>query len=192
VKELPTNTLNFEKIRAWLNEPDAEEITPEQRLIYDRWDFAYDQLKLERPPSVARRLMLKYGVSRSTAYNDIGWCQKLLNPINRRDLEWVRNYLVEDAILQVNAARTALDMRAWDKASTRLLKLYAIERDEKDGIDPELLGNNNYYITVNFGDKVEKINLDELSKLPEKKRMSLTEAMFGEIDIEDAKTIMES
>lgn len=184
--------LTFDRIRAWLNDPEAGELNNLDREIYDRWDFAYDQLKIERPSAVATRIMKKYNVCRAQAYRDIQNCQKLLNPINRHDLEWIRNYIIENAMLQMKVAMENVDHRNWQKARADLLRIYALERSEKQGIDPGLLGRNEYFITINFGDKLEKINMNELHKMPVNKKLELTEYLFNDISTEDAKFILES
>jgi len=192
MKALPLNTVNYEKIRAWLNDPEAEELTAEQRHIYARWDYAYDQLKLENTAAVARRLMMKFKISRATAYNDIQYCNLLLNPINRRDAEWLHNFIVEDAILQIKAAREKIDMKAWQKARADLIKIYAINKANQSEFNPAQLGNNNYYIAINFGNEIEKINTNELDQLPENKKTDLINLLYKDIDISDAESIMNS
>lgn len=191
-KTTKADNITFDRIRAWLNNPENGELSAKDREIYDRWDFTYDQLKIEKPAAVINRLMAKFDVSKAQAYRDIRSCQRLLNPVNRRDLDWIRNFIVDDAILQIKVARDRLDSKAWQKARADLIKIYAIEKDERAGIDPELLGRNEYFIAINFGDKVEKVNLGELHKLPVNKRTELTEFLFQDIEIEDAKFILES
>ncbi len=182
----------LEHIQAWLREPGTEELSAKEIEIYDRLDFCYDQLKIDRPVVVARKLMKKYGYTDRSAYYDIQRCQKLFNPINRRDLEWIRNFIVDDAILQIQVAREKFDQRAWNRARADLIKMYAIDKKDKAAIDPEMLGRNNYYITINYGAKAKKINMDELHKLPVNKRVELTSFLFQDVEIEDAKVIMES
>ncbi|MDF1546410.1 MAG: hypothetical protein P1P88_01220 [Bacteroidales bacterium] len=184
--------ITLDRIRAWLNDPDSSELSETDRAIYDRWDFAYDQLKIEKPAAVINRLMVKFDISKAQAYVDIRNCQRLLNPINRRDSDWLRNFIVDDAILQIKVARERVDSRAWQKARADLIRIYAIEKDDNKGIDPELLGGNEYFITINFGDHIEKINMNELHKMPLNKRIEKTEFLFQDIDEEDAKFILES
>jgi hypothetical protein len=191
-KTLKAEDITFDRIRAWLNEPDAEEISETDRKIYDRWDYAYDQLKIEKPSAVINRLVHKFEISKAHAYKDLHNCQKLLNPINRHDLDWIRNFLIDDAQLQIKVARENVDHRAWQKARSDLIRIWAIEKGEKTGIDPELLGRNEYYVTINFGDKVEKINMNELHKMPVNKRVELTEYLFNDIDTDQAKFMLES
>ena len=182
----------LEHIQAWLREPGTMELSEKETEIYDRLDYCYDQLKIDRPVVVARKLMQKYGYTDRTAYADIQRCQKLFNPINRRDLEWIRNFIVDDAILQIQVAREKFDQKAWQRARADLLKMYEIDKRDKAVIDPDMLGRNNYFITINFGSEAKKIDMNELHKLPVDKRIKLTEFLFQDVDIEDAKIIMES
>lgn len=191
-KTTKSDHLTLDRIRAWLNEPGSQELSDIDRAIYDRWDYAYDQLKIEKPSAVVNRLIGKFDISKAQAYVDIKNCQTLLNPINRRDLDWIRNFIVEDAMLQIKVAKQRFDLKAWEKARTDLLRIYAIEKEDKAGIDPELLGRNEYYVTINFGNNAEKINLNEIHKLPTNKRVQLTEFLYNDIEAEDAKFILES
>jgi hypothetical protein len=184
--------ITLDRIRSWLNDPDSETLSPKDREIYDRWDYAYDQLKIEKPAAVANRLMQKFNIKRSQAFKDILDCQRLLNPVNRRDLEWIRNYIVDDAILQMKVAKEALDFKAWEKARADLIKIYAIEKNDIVGIDPELLGNNQYYIQLNVNNENKVIDMTKIHKLPEKKREELCEFLFQDIDIDDAEEMMKS
>lgn len=191
-KTIKAEDITLDRIRAWLNDPESGELSDKDREIYNRWDYAYDQLKTEKPAAVVNRLIAKFGVSRPQAYRDIKSCQRLLNPVNRRDVDWLRNFIVDDAILQIKVARDSLDTKAWQKARADLIKIYAIEKDEKAGLDPELLGRNEYFVAINFGDKIEKINLGELHKMPANKRQELTEFLFNDIDEKGAEFILES
>jgi len=192
LKTKKAEDITLDRIRAWLNEPGAPELSETDRKIYDRLDFCYDQLKIEKPSSVIRRLIKKFEISQAQAYKDLTNCQKLLNPINRRELEWIRNFIVDDAILQMKVAKDRVDMKAWEKARGDLIRIYAIEKEDKTGIDPELLGNNQYFVAINFGEKAEMIDLNKLHKLPVEKRVKLSEFLYHDIEIEDAKFIMES
>lgn len=192
MKTLKAADVTLDRIRSWLNNPDSETLSETDRQIYDRWDYSYDQLKLEKPSSVINRLMAKFDISKAQAYRDIQNCQKLLNPVNRHDLEWVRNYIIEDALLQMKVAKENVDHKSWQKARADLIRIYQIEKGDNSIIDPELLGRNEYFITINFGAMAEKINMNELHKLPVNRRMELTNFLFADIGIEDAKVILES
>jgi len=185
--------LTFDKIRNWLNNPDVPSLSEKDKEIYIRWDYAYDQLKTEKTAAVVQRLMKKFGISIALAYKDINECQKLLTPMNRRDTEWLRNYIVEDLLMQIKVARESLDKSAWEKATSHLIKIYAIEKDEHEGIDVNALGNNNYYIIVNSNNKLEKIDYNKLSELSPEKKVELTEFLFPEIEsVIEAEKIMKS
>ena len=192
MRTLKAEDITLDRVRSWLNDPESEELSETDKKIYDRWDFCYDQLKIEKPAAVVNRLMQKYGVSKSQAYKDIADAQRLLNPINRRDLEWIRNFIVDDAILQMKVAKEALDFKAWEKARADLIKIYAIEKSDIAGIDPALLGNNNYYTMININNKTEVIDMSQIYKLPAEKRNQLTEFLFKDIDVQDAEEMMKS
>lgn len=183
----------FDRIREWVDNPDSPILSQKDKEIWTRWDFAYDQLKSESSPAVVNRLMKKFGISYGQAYNDIRNAQKLLAPVNRRDTDWLRNFIIEDAMQRRKFAIDTGNQKAWAEAANTILKIYALDKGDQDGIDPNMLGNNKYFITVNFGNKVEKIDYDKLHELPEEKRVKITDYLFKDIDeIEEAEEIMNS
>ena len=191
--KIATIDVTFDRIRMWVDNPDSEELSAKDKEILSRWDFAYDQLKICKPYEVRNRLVKKFNIKISQAYNDIRNANKLFNPVNRRSKDWLRNFIVEDALLQIETAKQNLDNKAWQLARQDLIKIYAIEKNEEDGIDPELLGNNNYFIAVNFGNEIEKIDLSKLHAMPMERRQELTNFLFPELEtIEDAEIIMNS
>lgn len=185
--------LTFDRIRQWVDNPDAPDLSTKDKEIYTRWDFAYDQLKTNKPAAVVSRLQKKFNISASQARLDIRHATQLLNPINRRESEWIRNYIVEDAIDNIEIARKKQDLKAWQKARQDLIKVYELDKDEQDSIDPEALGQNNYYITIiqNNGE-AKKLNVDKLQELPEGKRVEYTNFLFEEIEDQEAEEIMNS
>lgn len=185
--------VTFDRIRQWVDNPDSPELSAKDKEIWERWDFAYDQLKKEKTPAVVNRLMRKFGISNTQAYLDIKNAQKLLSPINRRETDWIRNFLIEDAIERRNYAIETNNQKAWAEASNTILKIYIADKNDQDGIDPKLLGHNNYFIAVNIGGKIEKLDYDKLHKLPIEKRVEYTDFLFPEIENEtEVENIMNS
>ncbi len=184
--------VTFDKIRNWINNPDDIGLSESDKRIYTRWDYAYDQLKIEKPSAVVNRLVKKFGISHTLAYWDIRQAQKLFNPVIRRETEWLRDIIVEDALLQMQVAKEMLDSRAWREARQDLIKIYAIDKANVEGIDPKMLGKNNYYILVNINNKVKKLDFNKLNELPVDKRIELTDDfLYKELDSEaEAKDIM--
>jgi len=186
--------ITFDKIRAWINDPNDEGLSESEKRIYARWDYAYDQLKIEKPSAVVNRLCKKFGISHTLAYWDIRQAQRLFNPVIRRETDWIRDVIIEDALLQMQVAKEMLDSKAWREARQDLIKIYAIDKANVDGIDPKNLGKNNYYILVNIDNNVKKLDFNKLNELPVDKRISLTdEFLYKELDSEqEAKDIMNS
>jgi len=188
---MPKEEVTFDKIRAWVNNKDAPELSEAEKRILDRWDYVYDQLKIEKQSAVVNRLMKKYNIKISQAYYDIRNAQKLFNPINRRETDWLRNFIVEDALLQIKAARETNDAKAWQKARLDLIKVYALDKADKDGIDPELLGRNNYYVLINVDNTVQKVDMNKVHELPVDKRLELTsDLLYKELESEEEVDII--
>ena len=190
--KLATIDVTFDKIRAWVDNPDCDDLSVKDKDILARWDYAYDQLKISKPAQVVNRLIKKFEIKVSQAYLDIRNANKLFNPVNRRSKEWLRNFIVEDAILQMETAKSNLDQRAWQLARQDLIKIYALEKGDEDGIDPSLLGNNNYFIAINIDSKIEKIDYDKLHGMPMERKQELTNFLFPEIEDADVIDIMNS
>ena len=190
--KLATIDVTFDKIRAWVDNPKSEDLSVKDKDILNRWDYAYDQRKITKPAQVVNRLMQKFDIKISQAYLDIRNANKLFNPVNRRSKEWLRNFIVEDAILQMETAKSNLDQRAWQLARMDLIKIYALEKGDEDGIDPSLLGNNNYFIAINIDSKIEKIDYDKLHGMPMERKQELTKFLFPEVDDAEVIEIMKS
>jgi hypothetical protein len=184
-------TDNIAAIRAWIDDKDTANLSEDQKLTLKRWEFAYDQLKTQRITVVISRIMKMFAVSHSTARKDVENCQKIFAPTLRLDNDFIRNFIVEDAMLQIQVARESLNHRAWQLARADLIKIIQMSNDKED-LDPEMLGNNAYYITVNLGDKAKIIDLAELDKAPRDKKIPLNDILFQEVNQDQAKTIMNS
>ncbi|MEA1971976.1 MAG: hypothetical protein U9N34_01565, partial [Candidatus Cloacimonadota bacterium] len=113
--------VTFDRIRQWIDNPEYSDLSEKDKLIWARWDFAYDQLKQETNPVVVNRLMHKFEISQAQAYNDIHNSQKLLSPINRRESSWLRNFLIEDALQRRKYAVETSNQKAWAEASNTIL-----------------------------------------------------------------------
>jgi len=184
--------VTFDRIRDWIDNPDAPDLSDKDKEIWSRWDFAYDQLKKEHPPAVVNRLCKKFGLSQSQAYSDIRNAQKLLSPINRRQTDWLRNFIIEDAIQRRDYAIQTGNQKAWAEASSTILKVYALDKNDQEGIDPAMLGHNNYFIAINAGNKVHKIDYDKLHNLSAGERENLTDFLFPDIEDAEVEDIMNS
>lgn len=184
--------LSYERIRAWLDDPETTELSENDKKIWERLDYAYDQLKITQPANVARRMQKKFGISYSQARRDIRTCERILSPANRRDADWLRNFIIEDAIKQIKSAEEKGDHKSWQRARADLIRMYSLEKDDQGQINPQELGNNTYYVLVNLGHKAEKIDMNKIHKLPEQRKVELTSELFRDIDIEEAKIIQNS
>lgn len=185
-----TEELTLDRLRAFVN-GDYDKISDKDKKILLRLDFAYDQLKNETRANTVKRIVWKFKVSERQAQVDVKDCLRLFVPINRVDVEWLGNFIIEDAKLQLLGARAEGNHNARIKARAHLMKMFIVAKSEQSEIDPDMLGNNNYYVVVSNGDKMIQFNLDELNSLPLNKKMEITEdILFEEIDEEKAKLMM--
>jgi hypothetical protein len=184
--------VNLEEIRQWINDPHTTSLSTRQQKVWERLDFAYDQLKIEGQREVLARIQKKFGVSRTQAQRDVAMCQNLLAPVMRLQTDWLRNFIVEDAMLQIKVAREMLDHKAWHQARETLTKIVIAESQREAPIDPKMLGNNQYYAVINIGGNVQKIDLAKLNDMPVEKRQRLTDFLFQDVEEEEAIKIMNS
>ncbi|MCF8219667.1 MAG: hypothetical protein K9J21_11900 [Bacteroidales bacterium] len=192
-KENKAEDITFNRIREWLNDPNPQNLSDKDREIYERWDFAYDQLKYERPAAVVNRIKKKFGVHENTARSDVKNAQRLFNPTLRIEAEWLEKYIIDDAKLQIQAAREAADFKAWNSARNSLIKMYELLKDKQAKIDPNQLGNNQYVLAVNFGDTYQKIDVNKLFSLQNDDKGRITELLYKPIEnTDEAENIMKS
>jgi len=184
--------VSLERLRAWIDNPNTEVLTADEKRIWERIDFAYDQLKTETPREVVNRIVKKFNISRTQATKDIQLCNQLLAPTNRTDIEWMRNFIISDAMLQIKVAQEMLDMKGWAAARDTIMKVYLNELNSQAPIDPELLGRNTYYALININGNVEKLELDKLTGLPREKKEELAQIILEDITPQVAETIMNS
>jgi len=184
--------VSLEKLRAWLNDPNTSHLTEDEKQAWERIDFAYDQLKIETPPHVVNRMMKKFNITRAQASRDLQLCNSLLAPQNRIDLGWLRNFIIDDALLQIKVAQETLDHKAWTSGRNTLEKVYLQELSTQAPIDPELLGGNNYFALINMNGQLQKIDLNKVVEMPQTRREKLTEFIFEDISEDTAKIMLES
>jgi len=184
--------VSLEKLRAWVNNPDTEVLTQQEKDVWERIDYAYDQLKIETPNNVINRLVKKFNITRAQAGKDISMCNTILAPQNRVDTAWMRNFIINDAMLQIRVAQQTLDQKAWAAARDTIAKIYLAELSTQAPIDPELLGGNNYFAIININGEVQKIDLSKVAEMHHTRREKLTEFLFQDITEENAEVIMNS
>jgi len=168
-----------------------DQLLPGEQEVLSRLSFAYDQLKYESAKTTAARLQQKFGISVRQAFYDIQRCKTLFNPIFKADIDWLENFILEDAKCQMVSAKAEGNHSAWMGARTHLLKMYAMLKANDTGFDIDKMGNNNYYVVVASDNKAIKLDLDKVHELPINERVELSHSiLLREIDAEEAELIM--
>ena len=191
-KKTRVEDMSVDMIRSWIANPDTVELSPIQKTILERIDFAYDNLKIEPSHKVVKKIVYKFKVSFETALLDVERCKKIFNPTLRVDAEWLEQFIVNDALKQIKACQKMLDHKHWQAARADLLKIYAHIKQAGDKIDPSILGDNNYFMVVNFGSNAQKIDYNKLNSLPIQERVELTDFLFQDADEVQIEEILES
>lgn len=190
--KVKVDNLPLDRIRAWIENPDTEELSEVDKRILERIDFAYNLLKIEPPHKVIKNIVNRYKVSYDTACRDVEFTNKLWNPRLRITSEWLEQFIINDALSQMKACKQMLDMSTWQKTRADLIKVYTAMIGRQAPIDPQLLGHNNYFLAINFGGQVEKIDANKLNQLPAGKREELAEMLFPDIEDIEVESVMNS
>ena len=188
------NETTFNRLRSFMNSDDGE-LAHKDKIILERWKFAYDQLQIEKKHHVALRLQKIYPISQSLAYKDINNARKLFNPLNRHDIEferiWLVNMIKGDILTAQKIANIERRLRLTDRLYERYYKALGLDKDEIERIDPELLGGNTLVAQFNLNNTVINMNLDENRVIPKALKDELMTAMYEDISIEDAQILID-
>jgi hypothetical protein len=194
-KQIAAADVSYDKIHRWVLAPDDENVrlTKQDRAIFNRWDFADTQLRrFPRKKQVAEVLRKKYKYSISTAYSDIYNAQRLFASIHPLNKEWIRNYLIEDIFVLLEAAKKSGNMKAWGVAQANLIKAAGLEKIDEEKIDPEILDKHNFYVMINIGKQVFKVDLETFQNLPVNTKNKIISEIDQEITEIEAAEILES
>jgi hypothetical protein len=194
-KAIAAEKTSYDRIREWLTIPDEDRsrLPKADREIFNRWDFADNQLRrFPRKRQVVDVIMKKFGGSISRAYNDVYQAQRLFASVHPLNKEWIRNWLIEDILIAIELAKKAGDRKALASEHNNLLKAAALEKMEEQKVDPEILSQHNFYIVVQNGKTHYKYNLESFQSLPLSTRNKIVKELDQEITDVEAIEIMNS
>lgn len=185
---------NYDRIKAWMLEPEkSKALTPTDKEVLERWDFADTQLRrFPKKKMVAEMIRKKFKGSVSRAYLDIYNAQRLFGSVHPFQKEWWRNFLIEDILVLLEAARKRADLKAWNAAHANLIKAAGLEKVDEDKVDPEIISKHNFFTVIQIGNANFKIDLDTFHSLPLVTRDKIIKELDKEIGEDIAFEIMES
>jgi len=188
----PYEHIPWQIIKGYLDNPETTELSLEHRQLLDRV-FSL-QRTLQRWPQPRTALALHRSkfpeISRRTAYNDLQYARELENTYHSFDYEFWNNWLIQDIVDQIQGARAKGDLKAWAAGHANLKK--AIGERPVQETDPKLLEKHTFIINVKGMKDGVKINIDQLDTLPANVRKDIADAVWEEIDDDEAKRILAS
>lgn len=179
-------------IKSYLSHKENVELNEEHKYLIDRV-FSLARV-FDRHPQRKAALALhraKYpDISRNTAARDLEYALRLNNSRHTFDYPFWQNWLIQDCVDQIQAARAAGDLRAW--ATGLRVMTRVIGKKPEQETDPKLIEKHTFLIQVNHKTLGPTINVDDLDKLPNKVRKEIADSIWEEIDDEEAKRIMKT
>ena len=186
----------FNKIKLWAigEEDDIKQLSEKDKELFDRWDEIDNLLKIyPSKKHVVNIIKRKYGISTSTAYQDIDYSKRLFNSIDRVEKDFIKRFLIEDMMLLLIKARgsdagvnetgevveaRSPDFKAWNHAHSNLIKLLGFDRSDNQTLDPSIFEQNNYYTVIQVGGKLLRVDEEEFHKLPVANKNDLIDGLF--------------
>lgn len=146
-KELDEN----EKIIEYINNgEDSIKLTTSEKARMDRYFFCHDLLSQKRSRhEVARKLQVKYSISRAQAYRDIHHMQYVIGSTVSIDTNYYDQFLIDSIIETIRMSKTKGDLKAKASAERNLAMVLGHPRGDENPITPDMLQQNILVITSN-------------------------------------------
>lgn len=163
-KELDEN----EMIVQYLLDPDSEKLIPAAKERMDRYFFAHDLISQKRSRhEVARKLQVKYGLSRAQSYRDLFHMQYVIGSSLSIDANYYEKFLIDSIIETIRLASKKPDLKAKAAAERNLAMVLGFPKSDDNRITPDMLQQNILVITSNtkaLGD-IPEYSDDEIDRL---------------------------
>jgi len=184
---------SIDRIGKWLNNPEIKTISDNDKKIFERMKFAYDRLQIHNKKRVAASIRKTYDVSLAMAYKYIKDAITVFNPINRHDKEFMKTWIIDKLIVDIQRIRskpepTATDNKALSGFYANLIKIMGFDRTDIEEIDPSLLGHNQLIANFQFNNKNITINFDKNNNKEE--IHAILQNSDTDIGISEAKEMM--
>jgi len=184
----------YELIKAHVLDPEHSPLPPDQRGQLDRvmsMARLLDKQPIQRN-AVAIHMKKYNGLKRSMAYEDCRMAVKLFNTIHTFDYDFWHQWLINDIIRNIERCHRLKDdpkaLRVIAEEHSNLIKALG-DKPQKD-IDPKLVEQHTFILTVNLNGVPTNIDLLKFLSLPENLRKKVSDALITDIGIEDAEVIM--
>jgi len=179
-KELDEN----EKIVEYLlNGDDSAKLTPAETARMNRYFFCHDLISQKRSRhEVAKKLQIKYSISRAQAYRDIYHMQYVIGSSISIDEGYYEKFLIDSIIETIRMAMKKNDFKAKAAAERNLAMVLGFPKSDDNRITPDMLQQNILVITSN----IEALGLPKIDNIEAKirkyKRQAKKKPQFDEAE----------
>jgi len=184
VKELDEN----EKIVEYLvNEKTSVKLTEKEKEKMKRYFFAHDLISQKRSRhEVARKLQVKYKISRAQAYRDIFHMQYVIGSSLSIDENYYEKFLIDSIIETIRLARNKTDLKAKAAAERNLAMVLGFPKTDDNRITPDMLQQNILIITSD----IAALGLPKIDNLEDKiQKFKRAAKKKPQIDIQEAEEV---
>lgn len=185
----------FELIKAHVLDPASSSLPPDQQLQLNRVLSMARLMDVQPIQNNAVRIHLKKykDIKRSQAYEDYRLAVRLFNSTHTFDYDLWMNWMLNDIYENIKRCKGKGDVKALRVVAMEHANLIKIlgERPPKE-IDPKLLEQHNFILTVVINGKKERYNFMDLLSLPEAARKRFADSMITDVDFEDVDKIINS
>ena len=181
----------FDLIRASYLDEAAAPLSPELKLRREHIETAHSLLvNFHSLENAAKTVGERYGLSRATAYRRCQEAIRLFGDVTRSYKDGIRHLLYEYSmkVLALALGRKNEyklpdpDLKAANAAIKNMAVLKGLDKDDSSAMTPELLGNKNYFLTVNVGGgsgPAKVIDLGNLERLDAGTYAEVVQAVEG-------------
>ena len=161
-KELDEN----EKIVEFLlTEGDSVKLSVKEKERMDRYFFCHDLIFQKRSRhEVARKMQVKYKISRAQAYRDIYHMQYVIGSSLSIDENYYEKFLIDSIIETIRMSMKKLDLKAKAAAERNLAMVLGFPKSDDNRITPDMLQQNILIITSD----VSALGLPKIANLESK------------------------
>lgn len=182
----------WQVIKNYLADSRSVQLNEEHKYMIDRV-FSLARV-FDRHPQRKTALALhraKYpDISRNTAVKDLEYAMRLNNSRHTFDYPFWQNWLIQDCVDQIQAARTAGDLKAWAAGLSLMIKV--IGKKPEQETDPKLIEKHTFLLQVKHRKLGPTINVDDLDKIPKKMKEEIVANIWEEITDEEAEWMINS
>lgn len=185
----------YEMIKAHILNPADSPLPPDQQELLNRvlsMAGTMDRYPIAKH-AVAIHLKKYKGIKRTQAYEDCALARRLFPTIHNNNYDFWQTWLINDISESIRRCKNYHNI----KAERVIASLYNVmikaigEKPPKD-IDPKLIEQHNFILTININGMPTNIDLMSFLDLPPAARKKFTDALITDIEEDDAEKIIES